>query len=204
MEPWAALVTGMLGGWIYLGLSKLLIRLKIDDAIDAIPVHAGGGLWGLIVTGFLSSPRKMQAAYGHSNHVGLFYSIGQLRFDASLLACQITAIVFIIAWVSSLMLPFFAGLNYMGWLRVDIMEELAGLDAAYAHAQQEDHEELKQKIINEYRQYQGSTDVVTASEPQSRRRHGSAASRSTRRSGSRMSRSRESRSNAEGEMDSNV
>ena len=139
MEPWAALITGMFGGWIYLAISKLLTRLKIDDAIDAIPVHAGGGLWGLIATGLLSSPRKMEATYGHSNHVGLFYSIGELSFDATLLVCQITALVFIVAWVTVLMLPFFVGLNYMGWLRVDLMEELAGLDAAYAHAQQEDH-----------------------------------------------------------------
>lgn len=36
--PWAAIIVGVCGGWAYLGFSKLLIRLRIDDAVDAIPV----------------------------------------------------------------------------------------------------------------------------------------------------------------------
>ncbi|GKY98313.1 hypothetical protein MPSEU_000788900 [Mayamaea pseudoterrestris] len=202
LEPWAAIITGMVAGWVYLGLSKLLIRLRIDDAVDAIPVHGGGGFWGLIVAGLLSSPRKMEAAFGHSNHVGLLYSIGQLKFDASLFACQITAIVFIVSWTAFLMFPFFLVLNNMGWMRVHTIEELAGLDAAYAHAQEEDHEALKERIINEFRQYQEPNADGSGTGP--RKREGSVASKSTRRSASRFSRSRESRSNGEGELDSNV
>ena len=41
--PWASLLVGMVGGWVYLGFSKLLIRLRIDDAVDAIPVHLANG-----------------------------------------------------------------------------------------------------------------------------------------------------------------
>ena len=39
VEPWAAVVTGFVAGLLYLSTSKLLIRLRIDDAVDAIPVH---------------------------------------------------------------------------------------------------------------------------------------------------------------------
>lgn len=41
VTPGMALLIGMVGGWVYLAFSKLLIRLKIDDAVDAIPVHFG-------------------------------------------------------------------------------------------------------------------------------------------------------------------
>lgn len=52
VEPWAALVTGALGGLVYYGCSKaLLYRAKVDDPLDAVAVHAGCGLWGLIAAG---------------------------------------------------------------------------------------------------------------------------------------------------------
>jgi Amt family ammonium transporter len=37
MAPWAAFVTGAIGGWVYIFFSKLLVKLRIDDAVDAIP-----------------------------------------------------------------------------------------------------------------------------------------------------------------------
>jgi len=45
VDPWAAIIIGAVGGWVYLGASKLLIRLRIDDAVDAIPVHCFNGAW---------------------------------------------------------------------------------------------------------------------------------------------------------------
>ena len=46
LEPWCALIVGFVGGTIYLLGSNLLISFKIDDAVDAIPVHMFGGAWG--------------------------------------------------------------------------------------------------------------------------------------------------------------
>lgn len=54
VAPWAAIVIGAIGGWVYLGFSKLLVRLKIDDAVDAIPVHFANGLWGCLAVGMYS------------------------------------------------------------------------------------------------------------------------------------------------------
>merc|ERR1712048_511941 len=48
--PWAAFVIGVGGGCSYKLWSHGLMRLKIDDAIDAAPVHLGAGLWGLVAT----------------------------------------------------------------------------------------------------------------------------------------------------------
>lgn len=34
IEPWAAVIIGAVAGLLYLSTSKLLIRLRIDDAVD--------------------------------------------------------------------------------------------------------------------------------------------------------------------------
>jgi ammonium transporter, Amt family len=38
IAPWAAIIVGIIGGWSYIAMSKLLQKLKIDDAVDAVPV----------------------------------------------------------------------------------------------------------------------------------------------------------------------
>jgi len=43
VEPWSALITGIIAGWIYLCISNLLIKFCLDDAVDAIPVHLANG-----------------------------------------------------------------------------------------------------------------------------------------------------------------
>jgi len=45
VAPWAAFIIGIIGGWTYIFWSSLLVKLKIDDAVDAIPVHFGCGIW---------------------------------------------------------------------------------------------------------------------------------------------------------------
>lgn len=131
VEPWAALVTGLVAGWLYLFASKQLIRNRVDDAVDAIPVHMANGIWGLFATGLFASPEKLDLAYYTSEHVGWFYSWGRGSSDASLLGCQVIAILFILGWTLSTMMPFFIWLNYKGWLRSDSLEELVGLDISY-------------------------------------------------------------------------
>jgi len=45
------LYIGAIAGWIYLESSDCLMYLKLDDGVDAIPVHLCNGVWGLIATG---------------------------------------------------------------------------------------------------------------------------------------------------------
>lgn len=133
IEPWAAVVIGFVSGIVYIGSSNLMIKWCIDDAVDAIPVHLFGGLWGVISVGLFASPRGLKALMDVSevDHAGLFYEWGQGSSNATLLACQIIGSVFILAWVSTIMFPFFVTLNYMGWFRADSLEEIVGLDVSY-------------------------------------------------------------------------
>ena len=153
MEPWSALITGLVAGWLYMFSSSLLIRFRIDDAVDAIPVHMACGIWGMIATGLFASPRKMELAYGNSEHVGLFFSWGRGSSDASLLGCQILCILFIIGWTLFTMMPFFIWLNYKGWLRSDSLEELVGLDISYHGEINELNTEVKKEFVDAYKRH---------------------------------------------------
>lgn len=131
LEPWAAVVTGIISAVLYLSTSSLLVRFCLDDAVDAIPVHFSNGIWGLISVGLFASPNRMDIAYGQSKHVGWFYSFSRGSADATLLMCQICSILFIIGWVFVIMFPFFCFLNYKGWFRADALTEIVGLDLSY-------------------------------------------------------------------------
>jgi len=101
--------------------------------VDAIPVHLPGGAWGVLSTGLFASSGRVMNAYGHSKHIGWFYSY-ERSADATLLACQVIEMLFIVGWVAIIMMPFFVILNYMGYFRSDPLEEVVGLDMSYHEA----------------------------------------------------------------------
>ena len=48
IEPAAAIVIGSVAGVLSIGSRSVLDRLRIDDAVDAVPVHLVCGVWGLL------------------------------------------------------------------------------------------------------------------------------------------------------------
>ncbi|CAG0890752.1 unnamed protein product [Cyprideis torosa] len=48
MPPWGAFITGLSGAFAFTLIHLLMLRFEIDDPLDAVAVHAGGGLCGLI------------------------------------------------------------------------------------------------------------------------------------------------------------
>ena len=132
IEPWAALLIGSISGVLYLLGSHLLIHLRIDDAVDAIPVHLFNGIWGVIAVGLFASPCRMETVFHRSDHVGWFYSWGRGSSDATLLGANLVGLLFIAGFVLVIMLPFFFVLLYLGWFRSDPLEEIVGLDFRYS------------------------------------------------------------------------
>lgn len=129
VAPWAGCFIGLVSGCIYCLGSGLLIKLRIDDAVDGIPVHLFAGMWGCVATGLLAEPARTQIAFGDDViHFGWFYSWGRGSGDANLLLAEVCGILFIVAWTVGIMGPFFLLLDYLGLFRVNILEELAGLD----------------------------------------------------------------------------
>jgi len=134
--PWAAVVVGMFGGFLYIGFSNLLIKLRIDDAVDAIPVHFANGIWGCISVGLFASNTLVQKAYSYptNSYAGWFYewSAGCNRCgNGSLLAAQLVGVIFIIGWTVCLTTPLFWTLNQFGLFRVPKEEEQVGLDISH-------------------------------------------------------------------------
>ena len=48
VRPWAALVIGIVGALAFRTWSKALKALRIDDPLDAVGVHMGAGIWGVL------------------------------------------------------------------------------------------------------------------------------------------------------------
>jgi len=107
VEPFAAVIIGFVAGILYMVASPGLVRLCVDDAVDAIPVHMVNGIWGVVSVGLFASPSRLLTAYGQGNHPGLFYSWHEGNSDAVLLGCQCIGLLFIISWVAFIMFPFF-------------------------------------------------------------------------------------------------
>lgn len=127
VDSWASVVIGCIGGFLYFVAANGIVRLRIDDVVDAIPVHLIAGTWGVIATGLFTTREFFDATFHfQTDHVGLFFS-GSFR----MLGAQLLALVYIVTWVTATMWPFFWGLNKMGWLRSGDLEELVGLDHIY-------------------------------------------------------------------------
>lgn len=120
-----AIIIGLIAGVVYVSALKLLILLKLDDAVDAIPVHCFCGMWGVIAVGPFAEPSRVRNAYVYDAS-GIFYG-----GSVSLLGCQILLIMFVISWTVAIMAPLFYVLKKVGLLRVDAVEEEIGLDFSH-------------------------------------------------------------------------
>jgi Amt family ammonium transporter len=123
IEIWAAIPIGIIGAFVYVGSSKLILNVfKVDDPLDAIAVHAGAGMWGLIATGAFAT----ESLVATGNNYGFI-----MGGNGNLLACQIVIILAILAWTLGIMVPFFMILKKLNLFRVPPEVESAGLDVSH-------------------------------------------------------------------------
>jgi len=124
VEPWAALIAGALGAITIFGAGKLLLKLKIDDPLEACPMHGFCGALGVIFVGLMAKEEYVLQTYGRaSSPYGLFYGGG-----GNLLACQIVGVIVIVVWTCTLLGLFFMAFKAIGMLRTSAEEEMLGLD----------------------------------------------------------------------------
>lgn len=57
VEPIVAIAIGAVGGAVMLLVSHWLTYWHLDDAVDAIPVHLGGGIWGTLAVALVGNPQ---------------------------------------------------------------------------------------------------------------------------------------------------
>jgi Amt family ammonium transporter len=117
VSPAAAIVIGIVAGFIVVMGVTLLDKLKIDDPVGAIPVHGFNGMWGTIAVGIWG-----QKALGLAND-GLLHGGGFTQ-----LGIQIVGTVACAAFAMAAMAVVFGAVKAMMGLRVSAEEEIRGLD----------------------------------------------------------------------------
>ncbi|MBM7553360.1 ammonium transporter [Thalassobacillus pellis] len=119
VEPWAAVVIGLIGGIIVFFSMRFFDRKRIDDPIFALSVHGTVGVWGTLSNGLFATPEL--ATVGRP---GLFYGGGLEQLGVQVLgvvSCGLYA--FIVSYILLKVME-----KVMGGLRVTEEEEIIGLD----------------------------------------------------------------------------
>jgi Amt family ammonium transporter len=122
---YSAIIIGFIGAFVYLGAVKLCDKLKVDDPVQAFPVHGACGMWGVIATALFDwgvPNGNYHAWYGFEPTPGA--TLG------GALAVQFVAIIGIFIWTTLSISGVMIGLKSMGLLRVTKHAEEIGLDAA--------------------------------------------------------------------------
>ncbi|MDR2159063.1 MAG: ammonium transporter [Treponema sp.] len=109
-----AVIIGGIGGLVMLGASALLVRLRIDDAVDAIPVHLAAGIWGTLAVGIFGDPALLGTGLSRLGQTGI-QGLG-------VIACGALAL--------GIAFPFMLLLNRMHPIRVTMEHEAEGLNKA--------------------------------------------------------------------------
>ncbi|MEW5305332.1 MAG: hypothetical protein WDW38_005628 [Sanguina aurantia] len=139
VEPWAAIIAGFVGGWIFDLVCALFLRLRIDDPLSAAPMHGFCGMWGVFFVGLLAKKEYVTTAFdsnvygsnfGTGNMPGFTYGLFYPGGGGQLLAAQVIGILAIFAWVVGLMSIFFGIFKFAGIIRISAEDEHAGLDVS--------------------------------------------------------------------------
>ena len=116
VAPWSSVVIGALAVPVMMFVSYLVERVfKVDDAVGAVPVHFGGGIFGLLCVGIFAD-----GTYGGVQ--------GLITGHGAQLVLQLVDIGALFAWVApTAFLTFWIIKKTIG-LRASRKEELQGLD----------------------------------------------------------------------------
>ncbi|CAE7187002.1 AMT1-1 [Symbiodinium microadriaticum] len=129
VECGSAFAIGLVGAFVYQGSSMLLQKLKIDDPVDASPVHGFCGIWGVLAAGFLDWGKGIDQYHGWSGWgcvtEGTACKTG-LGGDA--IGAQFALIAMVILWSGSLSTIAFLVLKLTGLLRISEEVEEVGID----------------------------------------------------------------------------
>lgn len=118
VQPFEAVIIGAIGGIVVVLGTIFLDRVRIDDPVGAVPVHAMNGIWGTLALGI----------FGHKSlglaREGLLHGGGLKQFGI-----QALGVFTVMLFVSTAMFFVFKIIDkVVGGLRVSREEELKGLD----------------------------------------------------------------------------
>lgn len=111
VEPWAAIVIGLIGGVLYSFWSRLIVALNIDDPLEASGVHYINGVWGVLAPIIFDSQRGFVSG---SPDMGKYLGV------------QVYGIICVTLWSIVFALLFFLPCQYFDVLKYHPVMELFG------------------------------------------------------------------------------
>ncbi|MBE9043109.1 ammonium transporter [Pleurocapsales cyanobacterium LEGE 10410] len=122
-----AIVIGSIGGIISILVSYWLRCWQIDDAVDAIPVHLGGGIWGTIAVALYANPEVLNTGLSRTNQ----------------LLVQLLGITICGVWAFGITWVLLKVINRLTPLRVSLADEERGLNISEHYAKNTVYEMLR-------------------------------------------------------------
>jgi ammonium transporter, Amt family len=123
VEPWAAVVIGLVAGAIIVYGVSFLEAMKIDDPVGAVPVHLFNGIWGTLAVGLFTAKDYLGPNYTESDSYGLLVGGGFEQFGI-----QVLGVVAVGVWTVVTSVVLFTIIRATIGLRVSEAEEESGLD----------------------------------------------------------------------------
>eukprot|EP00656_Telonema_subtile_P033021 TRINITY_DN3640_c0_g1_i1.p1 TRINITY_DN3640_c0_g1~~TRINITY_DN3640_c0_g1_i1.p1 ORF type:complete len:694 (-),score=217.59 TRINITY_DN3640_c0_g1_i1:1751-3832(-) len=142
LEPWPAVLIGLLAALVYTQCSRGMVALGLDDPLEAFPVHGACGALGSLSVGLFMSENGFQEGYFRTevDGYGLVYGGGGKQ-----LGIQAVGLVVVVVWTVAIasctfvclihapkVLPFFYreadGAVADSGLRISYIDEEAGSD----------------------------------------------------------------------------
>jgi ammonium transporter len=114
MSAWKAALIGGVAAVVMRLATHALERMRVDDAVGAVPVHLGAGLWGTLAVGLLGDADAFPVASGNLEQT----------------AIQLVGIVVAFAWAFGVGLLVLKLIDRAVPFRIDAEGELAGLNVA--------------------------------------------------------------------------
>ena len=107
-----AVIVAAIGGIVMIGVTLLLERFRIDDAVGAIPVHLGAGIWGTLAVGLFADLAILGTGLNRPAQIGV----------------QLLGILICFIWAFGLSYIILRIINPRSPLRVSAEEEHIGLN----------------------------------------------------------------------------
>ncbi len=123
VSPWAAVVIGLVAGFIAVTGVLLVERIGIDDPIGAVAVHGMSGVWGTLATGLFAVPSlasNLATGRGGLFYTGSFHQLGVQALGLVAVGGFTFTASFASLWV----------MKRLWGIRVDEHVETSGLDVA--------------------------------------------------------------------------
>jgi ammonium transporter len=114
MSPWKAALVGGVAAVVMQLVARALERMQIDDAVGAVPVHLGAGVWGTLAVGLLGDVDSFPVADGRIEQIGI----------------QLVGIGVAFLWAFGVGYLVLSLINRRLPFRIDAEGELAGLNIA--------------------------------------------------------------------------